>query len=202
MAHFFLPCQPVVALPLAFWVDQDQPQQILRVPIKMTVMIDPRHIYETSFTMRGATGLILLRGLKLHRPHIPAHAAGPQEILSGDGLEIHWALPAKRFESLRCRFALLSWLENTPGQGRASDPSAREADVIATRPQVLGYTCCPAYFTGRFMWGKDQPSESFFVGRCNIWWTPRVTPVASHIVLGISCVGLSNEVILCNALTL
>ena len=36
-----------------------QHHQILRLPRKMTVMTDPRHIYETLFTMRGTTGGIL-----------------------------------------------------------------------------------------------------------------------------------------------
>ena len=39
-----------------------------------------------------------------------------------------------------------------------------------------------------------------FRGRRNIWSSPRVTPVASRIVLGVSCVGLSNGVILCSTL--
>ena len=36
-----------------------QPHQILRLPRKMTVMIDRCITYETSFTMRGATGITL-----------------------------------------------------------------------------------------------------------------------------------------------
>ena len=39
-----------------------QDHQKLRLPRYMTLMIDVRHIYETLFTMRGATGVI-------HQPH-------------------------------------------------------------------------------------------------------------------------------------
>ena len=38
--------------------------------------------------------------------------------------------------------------------------------------------------------------RTIFRGRCNIWRSPRVTPVASRTVLGVSCVGLSNGVVL------
>ena len=33
--------------------------QVLRLPGKMTRIIDPHDIYQASFTMRGATGLTL-----------------------------------------------------------------------------------------------------------------------------------------------
>ena len=39
-----------------------------------------------------------------------------------------------------------------------------------------------------------------FRGRCEIWGSSRVTPVASRIVLGVSCVGLSNGLVLCSSM--
>ena len=45
-----------------------QRHQILRLPRKMIIMIDPRHINETLFTMRGATGVILQRHQILRLP--------------------------------------------------------------------------------------------------------------------------------------
>ena len=117
-----------------------QHHQILRLPRKMTVMTDPRHIwnamkrYETLFTMRGTTGgilqhhqilrlprkMILQNFREISRKQLKRHfqcGADPSWIRAGSELDPSWIRPWSENETVTPQPASQPRLLFTPTTG-------------------------------------------------------------------------------------